>query len=216
MAKWRWLVAGAAVLTVVLAARQVEAQQPEGPTPEPDALAPAPEVAELVRSRLEAERAHLHRVGWWGLVNVVGGAALWASASQDDADRRAFGMQTAGWGAVNGAIALAGLRWGGGEPPDAPGAALAAESRYAHILLVNLGLNVGYMGVGTTLATVSRDGPGWDERRGHGTAVVIQGMGLFLLDLIAYLESRDRLKGFEGILDRVEIGPDASLRLRVP
>ncbi len=216
MGAWRWVAAGAAVLTMALAARQVGAQEPENRGPGAEAPAPVPQVNELVLARMEAERAHLHRVGWWGLMNLVGGAALWASASEDEPGRGAFGMQTAGWGLVNGAIALAGLRWGGGDPPDQPGAALAAESRYAHILLVNLGLNAGYMGVGTTLAVVGRDQEGWDERRGHGTAVVVQGFGLLVLDLVAYLQSRERLRGFQGLLDRVEVAPDASIRVRVP
>jgi len=241
MAGWKWVAAGVAAVTVALVVREVNAQEvsalphaggalsgsagaglgwPGSGTGERGGVGPGqeviPEVEALVRRRIEAERAHLRRVGWWGAANLVGGVALWVSASEEHDRRRAFGMQTAGWGAVNAAIAVGGLRWGGGELPHAPGAALAAESRYAHILLVNLGLNVGYMGVGTTLATVGRGHGRWDERWGHGSAVVVQGLGLFVLDLVAYLESRRRLEGFEGILDRVEVRPDGSVGLRVP
>ncbi|TVR64077.1 MAG: hypothetical protein EA422_08045 [Gemmatimonadales bacterium] len=239
MAVWKWVAAGVAALTVAMVAREAGAQESgvsRGPgevlsggagvglagavalervRTDPGYRMP-PDVEALVHRRIEAERAHLRRVGWWGATNLAAGVALWTLSPEEDRLRRAFGMQTAGWGAVNAAIAVGGLRWGGGDPPDSPGAALAAESRYAHILLVNLGLNVGYMGVGATLATVGRGHGHWDERKGHGSAVVIQGLGLLALDLVAYMESRGRLGGFQDILDRVEVRRDGAVRVRLP
>ncbi|MDT0632472.1 DUF6992 family protein [Rubrivirga litoralis] len=143
----------------------------------------------------DAQRAHLWRVGAWGVANAVGGAALWlASSPETSAGWRAFGLQSAAWGAVNTGIAAFGLAGGAGDPAADWAAALGAENGYADVLLVNLGLNVGYAAVGATLWAVSgrgvADPAAW---RGHGIALVIQGAGLFVLDGIAYLGTRARL-----------------------
>ena len=153
------------------------------------------EVRALSADLSDAQRAHLWRVGAWGLANAVGGAALWlASDAEGPPGRRAFGLQSAAWGAVNTGIAVVGLAGGAGEPTADWAAALGAENGYADVLLVNLGLNVGYAAVGATLWTVSGRGvsnpAAW---RGHGIALVVQGAGLFVLDGIAYLGTRARL-----------------------
>ena len=155
----------------------------------------SPDVVALSVDLSEAQRAHLWRVGAWGLANAVGGAALWLSADAEGAPGwRAFGLQSAAWGAINTGIAVVGLAGGAAEPTADWAAALAAENTYADILLVNLGLNVGYAAVGTTLWAVSGRGvsnpAAW---RGHGIALIVQGAGLFVLDTVAYLGTRTRL-----------------------
>ena len=73
--------------------------------------------------------------------------------------------------------------------------ALADEGRYGDVLWVNMGLNAGYVAVGGTLlavgarAGVSRAA----EWRGHGLAVMIQGVGLLVLDGVALVGSAERL-----------------------
>lgn len=154
-----------------------------------------PAVRALSAELGDAQRAHLWRVGAWGVANAVGGAALWlASSPETSAGWRAFGLQSAAWGAVNTGIAAFGLAGGAGDPAADWAAALGAENGYADVLLVNLGLNVGYAAVGATLWAVSgrgvADPAAW---RGHGVALVLQGIGLFVLDGIAYLGTRARL-----------------------
>ena len=167
----------------------------------------AAEVRALSAERSDAQRAHLWRVGAWGLANAVGGAALWlASDAEASPGRRAFGLQSAAWGAVNTGIAVVGLVGGAGEPTADWAAALGAENGYADVLLVNLGLNVGYAAVGATLWAVSGRGvsnpAAW---RGHGIALVVQGAGLFVLDGIATLGTRARLDAL------VDLAASASL-----
>ena len=155
----------------------------------------AGEVRALSADLADAQRAHLWRVGAWGLANAVGGAALWLSADAEASPgRRAFGLQSAAWGAVNTGIAVVGLAGGADAPTADLAAALGAENGYADVLLVNLGLNVGYAAVGATLWAVSGRGvPNPDAWRGHGVALVVQGAGLFVLDGVAYLGTRARL-----------------------
>ena len=102
-------------------------------------------------------------LGWWATGSVAVGAVLAARPAT-----RGFGRQTAAWGAVDGAIALAGRRSRARRGPTEP-------RRLRRVLLVNTGLDVAYVAVGAWLV---RDGR-W---RGDGWAVVVQGGFLALLD----------------------------------
>ncbi len=160
-----------------------------------------------------AERDHLRRVGAWGLANAAGGLAL-ALASDRDTDpvRHGFAVQSAGWGLVNTGIAAAGLTFGGrGDGPGTPGEALAAESRWGQILVLNLGLNAGYMMAGGALAWAGGRGiDRGDELRGHGMAVIVQGLGLLVLDGVAWLGHRDRVRAFAELMDAALEGAELS------
>ena len=46
-----------------------------------------------------------------------------------------------------------------------------------------------------------------DAVRGHGLGVVVQGLGLLVLDGVAYAGSRGRMEALQGIADRVSAGP---------
>jgi hypothetical protein len=169
------------------------------------------EVARLSRALARDRRAHLRRVGSWGGLNVLGGTAL-ALASDDGSTGRAFGVQSAGWGAVNVGLAAWGLLRD--EPPPAEGldAALEDEDGWAHLLLVNLGLNVGYAAVGGTLLLAAERGlEGAEAARGHGGALILQGAGLFLLDWLAWRSSGGRLDAL-----RAKVGPGGAAAAPAP
>ena len=141
-----------------------------------------------------AQQNHLWRVGVWGGANAVGGLALvLASSRSRHAGRWNFGAMTAGWGAVNVGIAAAGLL-ATTPPAAAPAAVLDAERQFHDILLFNLGLNVAYSAVGgTMLAAGFRDVTNAARWRGFGSALILQGAGLLVLDGIAFFASRTRL-----------------------
>lgn len=102
----------------------------------------------------------------WAAGSIALGAALSVPAGT-----RGFGRQTAAWGAVDGAIAWWGARNRAGRgPTDA--------RRLRRVLLVNAGLDVGYVATGAWLV---RDGR-W---RGDGLAVLVQGGFLLWLDTAA-------------------------------
>lgn len=152
-------------------------------------------VQALAQSRQAAEQAHLRRVAAWGALNAAGGLALVLSTSRAAHPARwGFGLQSGLWGAVNLGIALPGLLGGPGDPASAFQDALGAERTLHDILLLNMGLNVAYAGVGTAMVVAGyRDVRSARSWRGHGTALVIQGAGLFVLDGVALLASRTRL-----------------------
>jgi hypothetical protein len=194
-------------------------------------LAPRPATAqsaavEALNTALhEGQRAHLKRVALWGALNLAAGAALFgASDREGHPTRRTLGLQSAAWGAINLGIAGWGFMSGPPEAATTLATALAAEDRWAHILLVNLGLNVGYMAVGTALVVAAdrglRSGP---DVKGHGAAVVLQGAGLMVLDGLAWAASTERMTALRTLVTDLQVhvaaGPvpgATSLAVRIP
>lgn len=107
-----------------------------------------------------------------GVLLVLVGTPFW----------RAVGVQFLVWGAIDGAIAAAGWRDGrriarSGDDRD------VAESerhrrRLRRLLLVNVGLDMLYLAIGTALLGFDA-GP---VRAGHGVGVIVQGGFLLLFD----------------------------------
>ena len=131
---------------------------------------------------LALERAHLLRVAVWGGGSVLAGSLLLALLTMRAGPGgsplvRHFAIQTAAWGAID--LALVAFAW--------PRLALrdhTAATELDRFLWLNLGLDVGYVGVGITLAIAA-----WTLGRrlggvGAGLGVVTQGLALFLLDLV--------------------------------
>lgn len=188
------LLAGGLMVAVTVLALASTAQAAPLYLPHPDTtmLPTSPTITNLSEQRLASERRHLIRVLAWGGSNVVGGATLWASGRVGTV--RGFGQQSALWGAVNVGIAAVGLLGRKSAADAALGDAVRAERRYHDILLANLGLNVGYMGVGTAMVVAAGEGVDREDAwRGHGTALILQGMGLLALDAVSWFASRSRL-----------------------
>lgn len=116
------------------------------------------------------------RLAVLGAAGVGLGATLALSARTPG--QRAFGQQTAAWGAID--LAIAGLS-------ASRETALPNAHRLRKVLLLNAALDVGYVAAGAHLAVRrpslrGRLAP--DQAIGHGTAVVVQGALLFAMDLL--------------------------------
>ena len=130
---------------------------------------------------LDLERAHLLRLALWAVGSVLAGSFLLAlvalrRAAGSQPLLRHFALQTAAWGVVD--LAIAAWAWRGLTVRDH-----ASAQQLDRILWLNLGLDVGYVAVGLTLALA-----GWTLGRrlgavGAGVGVMVQGAALFLLDL---------------------------------
>lgn len=128
---------------------------------------------------LAAEQLHLLKLSAWAALSIVAGTALLAALRLRRTDSPLlthFAIQCAAWGAVDLAIVL----WArqGLALRDLAGA-IALD----HFVWLNIGLDLGYVLVGGTLALV-----GWRLGRrlglvGAGVGVVVQGLALTLLDL---------------------------------
>jgi len=111
-------------------------------------------------------RAHLRRLAAWSILGGIAGLVI--IGVRADPAGHAFGGWTAGWCAVNLLIVLA--SWRGRPPQD--------RRRFREFLMLNEGLNLGYVGVGVALA-LAAVGP---DVRAAGTAIAVQGFALFVLD----------------------------------
>lgn len=159
----------------------------EGATGDPLAIA---------RARLAGGRAHLWRNLVWGATSLVGGGALALASDRDQHPTRwAFGVQSAVWGGIDVGIGVTGLVILAGPPSERGLAAVIDKERLFHdALLLNMGLDVGYIGLGATLwFAASRGADGADELRGHGQAIMVQGAALLSFEVLAWLSSRRRL-----------------------
>ena len=128
---------------------------------------------------LAVERAHLLRLLGWAGASVIVGTALYATLTLrrvGSALLRHFAIQTFAWGLVNLAIAGTGiLRLADRD--------LASATRLDRLLWLSVGLDIGTIVVGLTLAVA-----GWTLARrlalvGAGIGVMLQGAGLLVLDL---------------------------------
>lgn len=128
----------------------------------------------------------------WSILNLVVGGAGAAILR-----RRPLGVflgANAAWNLVNLAIAAGGL-WSAlsHDPGSLVGIALLREVElFQKILLVNVGLDVGYVAAGVVTALWGRDrGDVW--RTPIGLALVLQGLFLFVFDVVVTVMVGDQL-----------------------
>ncbi len=130
----------------------------------------------------------------WGLLSVITGFALQLNPKSF---WKQFGIQALLWGAIDAALALFGLtsadkkgkRYVLGEL-DTTDEQKDARTFY-RLLLLNTGLDVGYVSVGAWLVQHFK---GRTDRRGMGLGILIQGLWLFLFDGLVSQEVRSDWK----------------------
>jgi len=137
--------------------------------------------------RLAKERRSMIALGTWGAANLVSGAALAAGA---EGSNRYFHLMNIGWGAVN--VSLATLGFIRVKKSDPSGYDLEntveEQHRIEKILLLNTGLDVGYMLGGLYLMERSRrEGVNEEQLKGFGQSIIMQGAFLFAFDLTTFL-----------------------------
>ena len=139
------------------------------------------------------ERSLLRVLTWWAAGSAGLGSALWrVGVRSEHAMLRAFGRQTAAWGAIDGTIVAVGwARRCSGAPPTR-----AADLR--RMLAVNAALEVGYV-LGGIWLIAARDRLGRrprysaEQATGDGAAVIVQGSFLLVMDSV----HARRLNGLE-------------------
>lgn len=127
---------------------------------------------------LNLERGHLLRLGLWAATSVLVGALLLLMLRRKDGATflRHFAIQLIGWGAIDGV--LVSWSWNGLALRD-----FASATQLQKFLWLNVGLDVGYVAVGITLALTA-----WVLGKrlgalGAGVGVVVQGAALLVLDM---------------------------------
>lgn len=160
----------------------------------PDTAAPtAPRTGLPPGTDAWTEQARISRqLAGWAVASIAAGAAVGAAGQvRDSPALRAFGGQNAAWGAIDLAIATFGemRRRGRLATIDDPYAQHVQADEWRslrRVLLVNAGLDVGYVAAGLA-------GVAWSRRRasgplpaaaGHSAAVILQGGFLLAFDTV--------------------------------
>lgn len=128
-------------------------------------------------------------LGFWGLMNIIGGVMLIARPGLTSNKRpriTAIGFQSAGWGVINALIAYFGFRSSKKKEANLPDPLdeeiQQKESRnLRRLLLINTGLDVLYsLGGASLIWKRDRNRP---QIAGHGFGILIQAVFLFFFDL---------------------------------
>ncbi len=138
-----------------------------------------PLVGQWSDTLLQLEQLHLLKLLVWVALSITVGTALLALIRVRRMDSPLllhFGVQAVAWGVVDAAIALwarsgLGLR------------DLASAVALDRFVWLNIGLDIGYVGVGATLAILGARGARRPGLVGAGLGVVVQGLALTVLDL---------------------------------
>lgn len=119
----------------------------------------------------------------WGAVSTAAGTLL---AAVGDAFWRGFGIQTAGWGAVDAGIALFGAQAAEKRRAQPDADSLETRQRESRnlrrLLWINAGLDVLYIAGGAIAAATK--GERDQKWRGHGAGVIVQGAFLLVFDVV--------------------------------
>lgn len=136
--------------------------------------------------RFDKQRIGMLVLGTWAVGNIATGALL---AGQRQGEDKYFHIMNIGWNAVNLGLATVGyLNAINGDPTSFDMAAtIQQQYNIEKILLLNTGLDVGYMLGGLYLMERSKNNNKNPERlKGFGKSIVLQGAFLFTFDLIFY------------------------------
>jgi hypothetical protein len=128
---------------------------------------------------LAAERSHLVRVVLWAVTCAVLGTAVVSILTL----RRvaapiilAFAIQTLAWGSAE--LIVAAARWQSLSMRD-----VSAATRLDRLTWFSVGLDVGIVGVGVTALVAARLSNRKLNVIGAGLGIIVQGLGLLVLDL---------------------------------
>lgn len=130
------------------------------------------------------QHAALQPLKLWGVGSVVVGAL---AAAVPNTVIRQIGVQFVTWGGIDAGLALFGERQAQQKATQHANGALteqqvAADIRKLHrILIINTGLDVGYVLAGLGLIVTAQDRP---RRLGIGIGVLVQGSFLLLYDAL--------------------------------
>jgi hypothetical protein len=137
--------------------------------------------------RLEKQRVGMLILGTWAAGNIATGVLL---AGQHKGENHYFHLMNVGWGVINLGLATAGYLGAiHGNPATFDAAAtIIQQYNIEKILLLNTGLDVGYMLGGLYLMERSKNTRKNPERlKGFGKSIIMQGGFLFAFDLTFYL-----------------------------
>ena len=165
--------------------------------------------------RFEKERVRYTKnamvaLAGWSVVNIVGSGI---ATNTRNKEVRYFHQMNVMWGGIN--LTLAGLGyWGAGrEKVDNPVLAdvLKHQNRIEKTYLINLGLDVAYVGAGLLMNKTSDNQKNPAKFEGYGNSIMLQGGFLLLYDAIIYSIHHKHGRQLKGMGEKLTLnaGPGA-------
>ena len=144
-------------------------------------------------------------LGSWAVGNIATGAYGWI---RNEGDRKYFSQMNLFWNLIN--VTIAGFALYGNSGPEFT--ALSSDEMISKhlntekILLINSGLDIGYIGAGYLMRHFSGSSKNRaDLFMGYGNSIMLQGAFLLVFDTVLYLVLRDHRVSFPVDLQAVFI-----------
>lgn len=145
-------------------------------------------------------------LGSWAVGNMALGGARYNATSGSD---RYFHEMNIAWNSIN--LAIAGFGYYGAlHAPETLSLASALQSQHSieKILMLNIGLDTGYMMTGMYLREKSRSSDRYKDRlRGYGNSLVLQGGFLFVFDIALLMIHQQNMPILEPLLSAMTLTP---------
>ncbi len=164
---------------------------------------------EFYTKSLQNNKTGMYVLGSWALSNMAIGGFGWAGSAEK---MKYFHQMNFFWNTVN--LGIAGFGLINAINTDilalTPLEMLTEHKTFENILLINAGLDIGYMGLGYYLGQRSKS----REKNkhllaGYGNSIMLQGAFLFVFDLVLYSVQRNhRLSFNDQISLDVSLTPD--------
>lgn len=167
-------------------------------------------LANFEKERVRYSKNAMITLAGWSVANIVGSGIATDTRNKE---MRYFHQMNVMWGGIN--LAIAGLGyWGANrEKIDNPVMAdvLKHQNRLEKTYLINLGLDVVYVGSGLLMNKTSDNQKNPEKFKGYGNSIMVQGGFLLLYDAIMYSIHRKHGKLLKGFGDKVMLnaGPGA-------
>jgi hypothetical protein len=168
------------------------------------------DLVKFEKERVRYTKNSMAALAGWSVVNIVGSGIATDTRNKEV---RYFHQMNVMWGGIN--LALAGLGyWGASrEKIDNPVLAdvLKHQNRIEKTYLINLGLDVLYVGSGLLMNKTSDNQKNPEKFKGYGNSIMVQGGFLLLYDAIIYSIHHKHGKQLKGMTDKVTLnaGPGA-------
>lgn len=168
------------------------------------AWAQSTDIVTFAEQRIQKEKVGMIVLGSWAIGNIAVGAALAGSRQGED---KYFHIMNIGWNAVNLGLATFGYIHAINADPMSYDLQSAVQAQYniEKLLLLNTGLDVGYVLGGLYLIERSKNVQNKTERlKGFGKSIILQGSFLFVFDLASYfIHTQTRSGDWQQLLTNV-------------
>lgn len=164
-----------------------------------------PDYQEFYNRSMEINNTGMLVLGSWAVGNIAAGAYGWI---RNEGDQKYFSQMNLFWNLIN--VTIAGFALHGNAGTDLTALSndemISKHLNTEKILLINSGLDIGYIGAGYLMRHFSGSSKNRaDLFRGYGNSIMLQGAFLLVFDTVLYLVLRDHRVSFPVDLQAVFI-----------